>query len=131
MTADPRYPVGRLELILPATEASRRKAVEELAALPAQTRDAVSGLTDAQLDTPYRLGGWTVRQVVHHLSDSHMHAYARMKLALTEHEPTITPYDERAWADLADSRLPVAVSLGRTASTHGGSPSFRLSKRRI
>ncbi len=80
--------------------------------LPERLRTAVAGLDDAQLDTPYREGGWTVRQVVHHVADSHTNSYVRFKLALTEDWPTIKPYDEAAWANLADSRwLPVEVSL--------------------
>ena len=93
-------------------------AIEDLNALPALMRRAVSGLTDAQLDTPYRPGGWTVRQVVHHVPDSHMHAYIRLKLALTEDEPTIKPYNEQTWAELADSRMPIDVSLGLLDSVH-------------
>jgi hypothetical protein len=79
--------------------------------LPERLRAAVAGLNDTQLDTPYREGGWTVRQVVHHLADSHAMAYIRCKLALTEDWPTIKPYDEAAWANLPDSRLPIEVSL--------------------
>ena len=81
-------------------------------------REAVGGLSDAQLDTPYRPGGWTVRQVVHHVADSHLNAFIRLKLALTETAPRITPYDEKAWAELADARLPTAVSLDLLASVH-------------
>lgn len=79
--------------------------------LPAELRAAIAGLSDEQIDTPYREGGWTIRQVVHHLADSHSNGYTRLKLALTEDSPTIKPYEENAWAQLADSRLPLEVSL--------------------
>ena len=115
---DLRYPIGPLQPITPATDEVRRRAIEEIGALPALMRRGVSGLTDAQLDTPYRPGGWTVRQVVHHVPDSHMHGYIRMKLALTEDEPTIKPYNEQAWAELADSRMPIDVSLGLLDGVH-------------
>jgi hypothetical protein len=118
MTADFQYPIGRFTLAAPITDAIRDAAVQELAALPARMRKAVAGLTDTQLDTPYRPGGWTVRQVVHHVPDSHVNAYIRLKLALTESAPTITPYDEKSWAMLADSRLPVDVSLTLLESVH-------------
>jgi len=81
-------------------------------------QEAVRGLNDEQLDTPYREGGWTVRQVVHHVPDSHLNAYCRWKLALTEDVPTIKPYDEAAWAQLADAKLPVQVSLALLKSVH-------------
>jgi hypothetical protein len=87
--------------------------------LPERLKAAVNGLDDAQLDTPYREEGWTVRQVVHHLADSHANAYVRMKLALTEDWPTIKPYNEAAWADLSDARwLPVEISLDLLAALH-------------
>ena len=122
MNTDLQYPIGRFTPVTPITDAMRRAAVEEIAALPARMRDAVTGLTDAQLDTPYRPGGWTVRQVVHHVADSHMNAFIRVKLALTEDAPTIKPYDEKTWAKLPDSRLPVEPSLAcSTASTPDGS----------
>jgi uncharacterized damage-inducible protein DinB len=86
--------------------------VDAIAVLPTRVREAVAGLHDAQLDTPYRPGGWTVRQVVHHIADSHMNAYVRLRFALTEDHPTIKPYSESAWAELADARtMPVDVSL--------------------
>jgi hypothetical protein len=106
-----RYPVGRFEPVLPSTSELRAVAIDAIARLPAAMRDAVSGLNERQLDTPYRPGGWTVRQVVHHVADSHMNGFIRVKLALTEDSPTIKPYDENAWATLADVRLPVRVSL--------------------
>jgi uncharacterized damage-inducible protein DinB len=90
----------------------RRSAVDAIAATPSALRAAVKGLTDAQLDTPYRPEGWTVRQLVHHVADSHLNAYTRFRLALTEDNPTIKPYDEAAWAELPDARsLPIGVSL--------------------
>jgi uncharacterized damage-inducible protein DinB len=110
---DPRYAVGKFNSPTgPQTSDERRLLIEQIAATPARMRAAVAGLSDAQLDTPYRDGGWTVRQVVHHVPDSHMNAYTRLKLALTEHEPTIKPYDEAAWAKLNDVRdTPVETSL--------------------
>jgi uncharacterized damage-inducible protein DinB len=109
---DPRYPAGKFENPKDVTPALRSKAVEEIAATPAKLRAAVNGLNDGQVDTPYREGGWTVRQVVHHLADSHMNAYIRWRLALTETEPTIKPYEEAAWANLEDAaHAPAEVSL--------------------
>ena len=109
---DARYPVGKFELPKEVTPALRQAAIQELAATPARVRAAVAGLSEAQLDTPYREGGWTVRQVVHHLVDSHVNAYIRLRLALTENQPTIKPYDENIWANLEDARsAPVEVSL--------------------
>ena len=109
---DPRYPIGKFELPKDVTPALRQAAIDDIAATPAKVRAAVTGLSDAQLDTPYREGGWTVRQVVHHLVDSHMNAYIRLRFALTENQPTITPYDENSWANLEDARsAPVEVSL--------------------
>jgi hypothetical protein len=93
------------------TASMRAEAIAAIATLPMTLRAAVRGLSDAQLDTPYRPGGWTVRQVVHHVADSHMNAFVRLKLALTEENPTVKPYDEKAFANLADQRLPVDVSL--------------------
>lgn len=110
MSIDLRYPIGRFAPAPPSAEV-RRTAVDDIAALPRALRQAVRGLTDAQLDTPYRPQGWTVRQVVHHVADSHMNGFIRMKLALTERHPTIKPYDENAWSSLPDMRLPVDISL--------------------
>lgn len=109
---DARYPIGKLEMPGDITPAARAAAVEEISALPAKLCAAVAGLSDAQLDTPYREGGWTVRQVVHHVADSHMNAYIRLRLALTETEPTIKPYEESEWAKLEDAaHAPVEISL--------------------
>jgi uncharacterized damage-inducible protein DinB len=104
---DLRYPIGRFVRPVDVTAAERAQFIEALAAAPAALREALRGLDDAQLDTPYRPEGWTVRQVVHHVPDSHLNAYVRFKLALTEPEPTIKPYDEAAWAALPDGRSPL------------------------
>lgn len=109
---DPRYPIGKYEMPAKVTPELRAGAILEIASAPDRVRAAVRGLNDAQLDTPYREGGWTVRQVVHHLPDSHMNAYIRWRLALTETEPTIKPYEESAWAKLEDAaHAPIEVSL--------------------
>src|SRR3954452_25245878 len=117
---DPRYPIGKSNRPAAALTADeRRELVDQIAATPARMREAVAGLSEAQLDTPYRDGGWTVRQVVHHVPDSHMNAYTRVKLALTEEQPTIKPYDEAAWANLADVRAtPIETSLVLLESLH-------------
>jgi DinB superfamily len=116
---DPRYPIGKFEMLAAVTPALRHAAIEKIAETPAKFRAAVRGLSDAQMDTPYRDGGWTVRQVVHHVPDSHVNAYVRLKLALTESSPTIKPYAEDKWAQLADSRsTPIEVSLSLLESTH-------------
>ena len=116
---DPRYPIGPFQSRTQLDAGERRDLIDDIAATPARMRAAVAGLTDAQLDTPYREGGWTLRQVVHHVPDSHMNAYMRVKLALTEEVPTIRPYDEALWAALDDSRTtPVATSLTLLESLH-------------
>ena len=101
---DLRFPVGRSPAIERLTTEERARAIDDIAACPARLRSTLAGLDDAQLDTPYRDGGWTVRQVVHHLADSHMNAYIRHKLAVNEELPTIKPYDQDRWAELADVR---------------------------
>jgi len=113
MSEDLRYPVGKFNRPAAALSADeRRSLIDQIAATPARMREAVAGLNESQLDTPYRDGGWTVRQVVHHVPDSHMNAYTRVKLALTEEQPTIKPYDEAAWAKLNDVRdTPIETSL--------------------
>lgn len=111
MTEDLRYPIGPEPAASLLTGTTRTTAIEDIVALPRLLRQAVSNLTTSQIDTPYRAGGWTVRQVVHHVADSHVHAFIRMKMALAEDRPTISPYDERVWAGLPDARLPVDVSL--------------------
>jgi uncharacterized damage-inducible protein DinB len=116
---DLRYPIGRFSAPASSLAGIRAAHIRTVRLLPERLRAAVSGLSDAQLDTPYREGGWTVRQVVHHIADSHAMAYTRCKLALTEDWPTINPYNEAAWAELADSRqLPVEVSLEMIAGVH-------------
>lgn len=116
---DLRYPVGPFQPISAATAADRARWIDEIRVAPARLRDAVRGLDDAQLDNPYREGGWTVRQVVHHLPDSHMNAYVRFRLALTEENPTIRPYAEALWAGLPDARAaPVDLSLGLLDALH-------------
>jgi len=114
-----RYPIGDFSRPAAIGAADRRGAIAVLAALPGELRSAVSGLSEAQLDTPYRDGGWTVRQLVHHVADSHINSYVRIRLALTEDWPTIKPYDEARWAELADARtLPVEVSLSLLEALH-------------
>ena len=116
---DLRYPVGKFEYDGPPSMERRRAFLGDLADAPANLRAAVKGLSEAQLDTPYRQGGWTVRQVVHHVPDSHMNSYVRFKLALTEDEPTIKPYAEDKWAELADTKAtPIEVSLTLLDSLH-------------
>jgi len=100
------------------TPEERSAAIEQIRATPSQFRAAADGLDERQLDTPYRPGGWTLRQVAHHLPDSHLNAYIRCKLALTEVSPTIKPYDEAGWARLQDSRLPIDVSLRLVDAVH-------------
>jgi hypothetical protein len=109
---DPRFPIGDFNWPSEVTAGDRAKYIQTIADAPAMYRQAVAGLSDAQLDTPYREGGWTLRQVVHHVPESHMNAYVRFKLALTEAEPVIKPYDEAAWANLSDVGVtPVETSL--------------------
>jgi hypothetical protein len=115
---DLRYPIGKLERVSSLTPDERRVAIEQIAQTPGLLSAAVAGLTAQQLDTPYRDGGWTVRQVVHHIADSHMNAYVRFKLALTEQEPTIKPYDEKLWAALPDATAPIEISLALLAALH-------------
>ena len=117
--ADPRYPIGRFQ---PSEEPVPQKdldgALFTLASLPEQLRNAAEGLSDEQLGTPYRDGGWTVRQLVHHIADSHMNALLRFKLALTEDWPTISVYNEAAWAELHDSAAPVEWSFEMVEALH-------------
>ena len=115
---DLRYPIGpfRFEGL---NEREREECLTRIAAAPARLRAAVAGLTAEQLDTPYRLGGWTVRQVIHHVPDSHLNAYTRVRLALTEPTPTIKPYEEARWAELPDARTaPIDVSLALLDGLH-------------
>ena len=116
---DLQYPIGRFKLEGPPTQQEIGRAIDEIAQAPAKLRAAVEGLSPEQLDTPYRPGGWTVRQVVHHVPDSHLNSYCRFKLALTEDEPTIKAYHEDRWAELDDSRTtPIEVSLAMLESLH-------------
>lgn len=116
---DPRYPIGPFSPDANPTPEGRSRHVEQITALPAKLRSALRGLSPQQLDTSYRDGGWTVRQVAHHVPDSHMNAYIRFKLALTENVPTIKPYEEAAWARLKDSEsTSVEVSLNLLEALH-------------
>jgi hypothetical protein len=116
---DLRYPIGKFRFEPSVAHETRRTLIDQIADAPKGLRSAVAGLNDAQLNTPYRPEGWTVRQVVHHVPDSHLNAYVRFKLALTEDTPTIKPYDEAAWAKVADTaRTPVDVSLTLLDALH-------------
>jgi uncharacterized damage-inducible protein DinB len=116
---DLRYPIGKFDFEAPIAEADYPRLIALIAEAPGALRSAVAGLTRDQLETRYRPGGWTVKQLVHHVPDSHMNAYTRFKLALTEDEPTIKPYDEAAWAELPDSRrVPIEVSLDLLDALH-------------
>ena len=115
---DLRYPIGPSDTKTPLAAGERAQRIDAIAATPAQLRQAVSGLSDEQLDTPYRPGGWTVRQTVHHVADSPINAFTRFRLGLTEDNPTIKPYDEKAWSELADMRLPIDVSLRLLEALH-------------
>lgn len=117
--ANPRFPIGEFEKPESLSESERAAAIAKIAAMPATLRAAVGGMSDAQLDSTYREGSWTLRQVVHHLADSHVNSYTRFRLALTEDHPTIKPYDEAKWAELEDARtLPVEVSLKLLEAMH-------------
>ena len=116
---DLSYPIGKFDWSKSVAPGSRPQLVAELAAAPARFREAVRGLTAAELDTPYRPGGWTVRQVVHHVADSHMNSFIRFRLALTEDQPAVKGYDQAAWAELSDSRTaPIEPSLELIESLH-------------
>jgi hypothetical protein len=115
---DLRYPIGKFERPAAAPAEMRREWIDILEAAPGRFNEAVVGLSDGQLDTPYRPEGWTVRQVIHHVADSHMNSFIRFRLALTEEQPTIKPYDEARWALLKDMELPVEVSLELLRALH-------------
>jgi hypothetical protein len=116
---DLRYPVGEFKFEGPITDEQRQALIDQIEEAPAKLRAAVAGLTEEQLDTPYRPGGWTVRQVVHHVPDSHLNSYMRFKLAMTEEEPTIRTYHEERWAELDDARnAPIDISLNLLDSLH-------------
>jgi hypothetical protein len=117
--SDLRYPIGKFHYEGPPSDEQKNKFIDDIAATPANLRAAVQGLSAQQLDTPYRPEGWTVCQLAHHVPDSHLNAYVRFKLALTEDEPTIKPYAEDKWAKLADTAAtPVEVSLTLLDSLH-------------
>jgi uncharacterized damage-inducible protein DinB len=117
--SDPRYPIGKFTFDGILTGDQKTQYLNDIEQTPARLRAAIRGLSDQQLNTPYREGGWTVRQVAHHVPDSHMNAYIRFKLALTEEEPTIRPYMEDRWAELPDSKqTPIEVSLALLDSLH-------------
>jgi len=116
---DPRYPVGKFAWPENVSDADRKQYISQIEEAPGKLRSAIQGLSDTQLDTPYREGGWTVKQVAHHLADSHMNAFIRFKLALTENEPTIKPYEQQHWAELPDGKMaPVETSLDLLTSLH-------------
>jgi len=116
---DLRFPVGKFQYDGPLSEKQKQAALAEIEQTPTKLRAAVHGLSDSQLDTPYRPDGWTVRQVVHHMPDSHMNAYVRFKMALTEDSPTIKTYEEARWAELPDTKsTPLEVSLTLLDSMH-------------
>lgn len=118
MTNDPRYPIGKYEP-QPFSEEQKEKWLADIRFLPEELERSILNLDEAQLDTPYREGGWTLRQVVHHVADSHMNAFIRFRLALTEDNPTIKPYNEKAWAELPDvDAVPVNVSLTLLHALH-------------
>ncbi len=117
--SDPRFPVGEFAFDGEMSDERRRGFIDDIGRTPAELRCAVDGLGDEQLDMPYRDGGWTVRQVVHHMPDSHMNSYIRMKLAVTEDAPTIRPYFEDRWGELADARTaPIGISLDLLEALH-------------
>lgn len=117
---DLRFPIGTFEFVGPLADDDRRALFDKIEETPRRLRAAVTGLNEEQLETPYRPEGWTVRQVVHHVPESHMNAYTRFKLALTEDEPTIKPYFEERWAELDDARqAPIALSLDLLDALHG------------
>lgn len=119
MYSDVRYPIGKISPRSSFSSPERSTAIQNIAELPEKLRAAVTGLTDEQLDSPYREGGWTVRQTVHHVADSHMQASGRFRMALTEDWPVVAPYQEALWADLPDARtMPVEVSLQLLDSVH-------------
>jgi len=118
VSVDRQYPIGRFRFEAPISASTRQECVDRIATQPLRLRSAVEELDEKQLDTPYRDGGWTVRQVVHHVADSHLNAYCRCRLALTEDRPTIKPYDQARWAESPDYGLEVEVSLVLLAALH-------------
>jgi uncharacterized damage-inducible protein DinB len=119
MTDDLRYPVGPCEWSPELTAEEKRRHIRDISEMPARLREAMAGLAPQHLDTPYREGGWSIRQIVHHIPESHMNSYTRFKLALTEDQPTIKPYDEKLWGEMPDSRTgPVEMSLDLSDALH-------------
>ena len=117
--ADPRYPIGKFSFEGPLSEEQKSHFLDDIEQTPARLKAAVKGLSEQQLETPYRDGGWTVRQVVHHVPDSHLNSYIRFKLALTEEEPTIRPYFEDRWAELPEAKTaPIELSLSLLEDLH-------------
>lgn len=117
--SDPRYPIGKFKFDGPASEAKRNVFIDDIEQAPAALRASIQNLSPEQIETPYRDGGWTVRQVVHHVPESHMNAYIRFKLALTEDEPTVKPYMEDRWANTPDvDSTPLEVSLAMLEPLH-------------
>jgi len=119
MQKDPRYPIGKFDHKIFVTEEMRSEFIKVIESLPSLLRKEVENLTEEHLNTPYREGGWTIRQVVHHIPDSHLNSYVRFKLALTEDNPDIKTYEEHLWAELKDSaQTPISVSLNLLESLH-------------
>ena len=119
MSDELRYPVGPCEWPAEVSAEEKRRHIRDITEMPAKLRQAVAGLSPQHLDIPYREGGWTIRQIVHHIPDSHLNSYMRFKLALTEVEPTIRPYDEKLWAEMPDARTaPVEISLDLVDALH-------------
>ena len=119
MSQDPKYPIGKFQWEDNLSDARRKELIEQIAELPAKFRAATKGFSEQQFDTAYREGGWTVRQLVHHVADSHINAYIRFKLAMTEDEPTIKTYEQERWAETIDSRTaPAEVSLALIDGIH-------------
>lgn len=118
MDEDLRFPIGKFDSNLNVTKRVRKQFIETIENYPDKLFEEVKNLWDDQLDTPYRAGGWTVRQLIHHIADSHMNSYIRFKLALTEDAPTIRPYFEDRWAEIADSKMPIDVSMKIIRGVH-------------
>ena len=117
--SDSQYPIGKFQAPANISDQERQAFIQQIAEAPAALWSAAEGLSEQQIDTPYREGGWTVRQVVHHLADSHMNAFVRFKLAMTEQQPTVKTYDQERWAQLADAKaVPIVVSLNLFDSVH-------------
>lgn len=119
MQTDPRYPIGKFDKNVVVTSEMKKEFIQTIEDLPSQLKSEVENLSQQQLDTPYRDGGWTIRQVVHHMPDSHLNAYVRFKLALTEDNPKIKTYEEHLWAELPDTfKTPIEISLNLLESLH-------------